>query len=282
VTVWRAEADGAFAVHGHADYPACLGRTLTALPAGPLWRGDKGASLDVMLRRAGALAAIPPAAMLAGGNLFAVVAPDGTVEILSAADVAATGPDTFRLGGMLRGLAGSETAATRGSPAGSLIVRLDDGGVSPLVDRLDETGRTFRYRIGAAGLDPSDPSMAAVGATAGLAAVMPLRPVHLRARRGSDGVILSWIRRARRSADAWEPAEIPLDEPLESYAVTVFSGGTALRTLTASGQGLLYPSAAETADFGGPQTSLDVAVAQFGTAAGLGPATRARIPVNAA
>ena len=34
---------------------------------------------------------------------------------------------------------------------------------------------------------------------------------------------LSWIRRARRDGDAWEPAEIPLDEP-EAYAVTVFSG----------------------------------------------------------
>lgn len=281
-TVWRAEADGAFAVHGHVDYPACLGRTLTALPPGPLWRRGGGARLDVMLRRAEALASIAPAAMLAGGNAFAVVSPDGTVEILAAAEAQAIGPDTFRLGGMLRGLAGSEAAAPRGAPAGSLIVRLDDGGVAPFIDRLDEVGRSFRYRIGAAGLDPSDPAMTALDATAGLAAVTPLRPVHLRAKRENDGVRLSWIRRARRAADSWEPADIPFDEPLESYAVTLFAGGRALRTMTASASALLYPAATETADFGGPQTALDVAVSQVGTAAGLGPATRTLIPVHAA
>lgn len=281
-TVWRAEAEGVFAVHGSVDYPACLGRTLASLPPGPLWRLDRGTRLDVMLRRAGALASVPVAAMLAGGNLFAVVSPDGTVEILSISEAVATGDDTFRLRGILRGLAGSEAAAGRGAPAGSLIVRLDDGGVTPLIDRLDEAGRAFRYRIGPAGLDPSDPAMAALSATAGLSALLPLRPVHLRARRVSGGVSLSWIRRARRSADAWEPAEIPLDEAVESYAVTLFSGDGALRSMTASGPALLYPAAAETADFGGPQHALDVAVAQFGAIAGLGPATRALIPVRGA
>jgi hypothetical protein len=282
VSVWRAEAAGAFALHGSAAYPACLGRTLAPLPPGPLWRLDHGASLPVTLRRSEALGSIGLSAMLAGGNLFAVVAPGGMVEILSAATAAATGQEAFLLSGFLRGLAGSEAAASQGAPAGSLIVRLDDGGVGPLVAHQDEAGRTFRYRIGPAGLDPGDPAMAELSAAAGLSAVTPLRPVHLRARRSGGDVLLSWMRRARRSADAWEPADIPLDEPSERYAVTVYAGAAPVRALTATGPGLLYPAAAEAADFGRAQTVLDVAVAQIGAVSGAGPATRARLPVRSA
>ena len=49
--VWRAEGTGPLALHGLVDYPACLGRTLTELPAGPLWRLQRGVPLDVTLRR---------------------------------------------------------------------------------------------------------------------------------------------------------------------------------------------------------------------------------------
>lgn len=280
--IWRAEGDGPLALRGTADYPACLGRTLSILPAGPLWRIDRVGHLDVRLRRAGALASVGEAAMLAGQNLFAVLAPDGTIEILSAAAAVLTGAETYRLSGLLRGLAGSEAAAGRAAPAGSLIVRLDDGAVVPLVDRLDEVGRGFRYRVGPAARDPGDPSYTEFAATAGLSALLPLRPVHLRARRESAGVRLSWIRRARRSADAWEPVEIPLDEA-ESYAVTVFSGdGTPARALSAATQDLLYAAADEAVDFGGPQGALDVAVAQLGAVAGPGPVSRARVSVRSA
>lgn len=280
--VWRAEGDGPLALHGVVDYPACLGRTLAVLPAGPVWRIDRVGHLDVRLRRAGALASVGEAAMLAGANLFALLAPDGTVEILSAADAVLTGPDTYRLSSLLRGLAGSEAAAARPAPAGSLIVRLDDGAVVPLIDRLDEAGRGFRYRVGPAARDPGDPSYTEFAATAGLAALTPLRPVHLRAVREAAGVRLSWIRRARRSADAWEPVEIPLEEA-ESYAVTVFSdAGTPIRALGATAQDLLYAAADEAADFGGPRGALDVAVAQLGAVAGAGPACRARVPVRSA
>ncbi|MCJ2135355.1 glycoside hydrolase/phage tail family protein [Methylobacterium sp. J-026] len=278
--IWRAEGTGPLALQGVVDYPACLGRTLTALPAGPLWRIDRHRSLDVGLRRGGTLASIGEAAMLAGGNLFALIGPDGAVELLGAANAVLIGADTYRLSGLLRGLAGSEAAAGRASPAGTLIVRLDDGAVVPLVDRLDAVGRGFRYRIGPADRDPGDPAFTELAATAGLGALAPLRPVHLRARREAQGVRLSWIRRVRRDGDAWEPAEVPLDEP-ERYAVTVFSiAGAPLRTLRAEAQTLLY--ADEAADFGGPQAVLDVAVAQIGAVAGPGPACRARIPVRSA
>ena len=278
--VWRSAGEGApFALHRLVDHPACLGQTLSTLPPGPLWRFDRNARLDVKLRHAEGLGAVTEAAALAGANLFALIGPDGVVEILSAAGAVLTGPDTWRLTTLLRGLAGSEAAAGRAAAAGSLIVRLDDGAVVPLVERLDEAGRRFLYRIGPAGRDPADPAFVGLEASAGLIAFVPLSPVHLRARREAGGLRLSWTRRARREADAWEPAEIPLDEASEAYAVDILgSEGALLRRLTATGPSLLY--AQEAADFGGPVTEIDLAVAQVGTVGGRGPARRARVSVQ--
>ncbi|WP_442919197.1 GTA baseplate fiber-binding domain-containing protein, partial [Methylobacterium sp. Leaf118] len=280
VAVWRSTGEGApFAFHRLVDHPACLGETLSVLPAGPVWRFDRVAQLDLRLRHAEGLSAVGESAALAGANLFALVGPDGATEILSAAGVALIGPGTWRLTTLLRGLAGSEAAAGRPTPAGSLIMRLDDGAVTPLVERLDEAGRTFLYRVGPAGRDPADPAFVGFAATAGLSAFTPLSPVHLRARREPGGVRLSWTRRARRDADAWEPADVPLEDGAEAYAVDILDpDGAVRRSLTAVGPSLLY--AQEAADFGGPRTAIDFAVAQVGTVGGRGPARRARVTLT--
>ncbi|GBU17329.1 MULTISPECIES: glycoside hydrolase/phage tail family protein [Methylobacterium] len=282
LAVWRGEGEaGPLAFHRLVEHGACLGRTLSELPPGPLWRFDRGHALDVDLRNAGTLASADEAAVLAGANLFALVAPDGTVEIVAAAVAVMTGAGRFRLACLLRGLAGSEAAASRPTPAGSLIVRLDEA-VVPLVDRLDETGRPFRYRVGPADRDPGDPAFTEIAATAGIEALRPPAPVHLRARRGPEGVRFTWIRRARRAADAWEPADIPLDEAAERYALDILGpGGAVLRTLTVAEPAALYPAADEAADFGAPQHAIEAAVAQVGAVAGFGPRCRARVPVRA-
>lgn len=284
IAVWRGEgSEGPLALHRTLDHPACLGRTLADLAPGPLWRIDRQTRIDVTLRHAGALASVTETAMLSGANLFAVLAPDGSVEILGAADAVLVGPERYRLGRMVRGLGNSEAAAARGAPAGSLIVRLDGGAVVPLVDRLDEAGRPFRYRIGPAARDPGDPAFTEIAATAGLTALTPLAPVHLRARREAGGVRFLWTRRARRAADAWEPADISLDEAAETYRLDVLAGdGRVLRQLAATGPAILYAGADEIADFGAPQTAIAVAVAQIGAAAGPGAPCRARVPVRAA
>lgn len=281
VAVWRSAGEGApFLPHRTLDHPACLGRTLNALPPGPLWRFDRNARLDVTLRHAEGLSGIGEAAALAGGNLFALVGEDGAVEILSAARAELTGAGTWRLSGLIRGLAGSEAAAGRAAPAGSLIVRLDDGAVAPLVDRLDEAGRDFLYRVGPAERDPADPSFVGFAARADLTAFVPRSPVHLRARREAGGLRLSWIRRARRDADAWEPADVPLGESAETYRLDILAeDGRVLRQLTAATTNALYASTDEIADFGAPRTEIAFAVAQVGTLAGLGPARRARVSV---
>ncbi|KQT90147.1 hypothetical protein ASG60_11000 [Methylobacterium sp. Leaf469] len=280
IAVWRGEADGPLALHALVDYPACLGETLTALAPGPLWRFDRAIRLDVRLGAAGGLASVPEAAVLAGANRFALVGPDGVVEIVAAAGVTLTGPGTYRLTRLLRGLGGSEAEAARTLAPGSLIVRLDEALV-PLVTRLDAVGRPFRYRIGPAVRDPADPLFVARTATAGLTAHRPLAPVHLRARRIPEGLRLTWTRRVRRDGDAWEPADVPPDPMVQGYRIDIHAADkTVLRSLAATDPSVLY--ADEAADFGTPQTSLDVGVVPLGTLTGPGPALRARVPIRTA
>ncbi|GJE17611.1 baseplate multidomain protein megatron [Methylobacterium marchantiae] len=280
--IWRsAGTDGPLGLHRIVDYPACLGETLGLLPPGPLWRFDRGTRLDVRLRHAGALSSIEESAVLAGGNLFALRDADGAVEIIGAASAELIGPGTYRLGRLLRGLMGSEDLAARENPAGCLVVRLDDGAVVPLVDRLDEAGRPFRYRIGPAARDPGDQSYLELQASAGLLPLLPLSPVHLAARREAGGIRLSWLRRARRDADGWEAADIPQDEAGETYLVEIHGpGGAILRSVRTSEPALLYAADDEAADFGTRRTLIEVSVAQVGTVAGRGPSRRTILPVR--
>jgi len=279
IAVWRAEDGGQLVLHALVDHPACLGETLTPLPPGPLWRFDRAARLDVRLGAARGLASVTAAAALAGANRFALVDADGTVEIVAATGVVLTGPDTYRLTGFLRGLAGSEAAAGRTLAAGSLIVRLDEALV-PLVTRLDEAGRPFRYRIGPAIRDPADPLFVERRATAGLGPFRPLAPVHLRARRTEEGLRLTWTGRVRRDGDAWESVAVPPDPLLQGYRVDIHDpGGAVLRSVETTEPSVLYAEAA--ADFGGPVTTIEASVVPLGTLTGPGPALRARVPVRA-
>ena len=280
VAIWRGAGEGGLAARAVVDRPALVGRTLTAMPAGPTGRFDRRAVLDVRLPADAALASVDDAAALAGANLFALRGADGAWEIFSAASAELVAAGTWRLSRFLRGLGHDDAPAARAVPAGAALVRLDDGGPVPLVTALDEAGRRFRYRIGPADRDPADPTFVALEAAAGLGALKPPAPVHLRARRTPDGVAITWIRRTRRDGDAWEAAEVPLAEERERYAVAILDGaGAVLREAGTDAPAFLYPAAEEVADLGGPQAALRVRVAQVSAVAGPGFPRTATLPV---
>ena len=118
VAVWRsADEEDGFALHRVVRAPALVGRTLTALGPGPLWRWDRAATLDVRMGSDG-LVSVRDRAALAGRNTFALQGSDGRWELLVAARAELIGPRTFRLSRFLRGLGGSEEEAGRTVPAG--------------------------------------------------------------------------------------------------------------------------------------------------------------------
>lgn len=281
MTLWRASGDGHFSFLDAFDAPALLGETTTPLPPGPLWRFDRGPGFEA-LARGGALASVDDAALFDGANLFALIAPDGEAEIIAAGRIelagAAGGARLWRFSRLLRGLAGSEPAASRFLAAGARVVALD-GAVRPLCRERNDIGRALRYRIGPAGRDHGDPGFTEFTATPGALALRPMPPVHLRARRTAEGVRISFIPRGRRAADAWDGPDPPRDDG-ERYDVEIRAGDAVARTLTGTEPPLLYPAAAELADFGAPQTTLDLAVTLASAAGGRSFPTRALVPVR--
>jgi hypothetical protein len=275
--IWRSGEGASYRLHRFASLPAILGTTLSALPPGPLWRFDRGAALDLMVS-SGSIAAVTDEAALAGDNLFALRGADGRWEILSAAGAELIGERTFRLTRFLRGLAGTEPEAARTVAAGALVVRLDEALV-PLTSETADLGRTWRYRVGPAGRDHAEKSFAEFTATVTPEALKPFSPVAVTARREPDGIHIAWIRRARRDADAWEPLEVPLGEDEERYVVEIRQGAAVKRSLDATTPEILYPAAAEFADFGAPQAALTVAVAQMSGVVGRGFERVATVPI---
>lgn len=277
LAIWSAQGAGDFALSGIVEAPAILGETLTSLPPGPLWRSDRHGRVDVRLR-AGALSSISPEAALAGGNAFAVLAPDGAAEIIVAERAELIGPRSFRLSGLVRGLGGSEAAAGRLLPAGARIVLLD-GAAVPLTTRREDIGRETRYRVGPPGLDVADPAMRELSAATQGLALRPLAPVHPRAVRIPGGVRLRWIRRTRLDGDSWDLAEVPLGEEAERYRVTIFREGLAIREIEASTSEIVYANAEEVADFSAPQAEFDLAIMQLGSTYLPGEPWRGRLAV---
>jgi hypothetical protein len=97
-----------------------------------------------------------------------------------------------------------------------------------------------------------------------------VRVLDLAAARSGAGVTFSWIRRKRGPMPASWDVTVPLGEDSESYEIDVLSGSTVVRTLHATTPSALYAAADETADFGGPQSSLAVRVYQMSATVGRG------------
>ncbi|HZS63501.1 MAG TPA: glycoside hydrolase/phage tail family protein [Xanthobacteraceae bacterium] len=276
VAIWSS-ADGlSFERTALALAPSIAGVTLDDLPRGPTSRFDDANRVRVQLY-GGALASVSDSILLGGGNAAAVQRPDGAWEVLQFANADLVGDLTYELSRFLRGQAGSEWAMADPLPAGAPFVLLDEH-VVPIAQGLDMLGRTMQLRIVAAGLDYSDPATLALEATPQETALRPLSPVDIRARRTADGVLITWIRRTRIDGDAWNPGDVPLGEEREAYAVDILSGGSVLRTLNVSEASALYAAADEISDFGAPQESLSVSIAQISAVVDRGFAVTATLP----
>jgi GTA TIM-barrel-like domain/Putative phage tail protein len=278
MTVWRS-ADG-LSFDAVADIPAraAIGATLTALPPGQLWRSMSGQSFEIEVPNA-ALQSLDPVAALGGRNLIAVQNPDLSFEIVSFASAVLLSPGRWRLSHLVRGLAGSEGAASVLKPAGATVVILDDAVTSLTRDPAD-IGRPFQYRVTSSGRDYADPLAASFTSIAGTSSLLSLPPVHVRATRGPSEITLTWIRRTRFGGDNWEIHEVPLNEDTERYKIEIMSGGGVKRLAESTQPAWIYEAVQETADFGTPQTTLDIQIRQWSGIAGFGRAFRAIVPVR--
>jgi hypothetical protein len=141
----------------------------------------------------------------------------------------------------------------------------------------DEIGLPYRWRYGAGNRDIASSSYAeATHAFTGLG-LRPLSPVHIRGSRASGDLTIRWVRRTRVGGDTWEGPEVPLGEEREAYEIDILDGTTVKRTLSVTSPTVLYSAADQTTDFGAPQPSLTVRIAQLSASRGRGQARTAVI-----
>ncbi|MDQ0324517.1 hypothetical protein J2R99_000366 [Rhodopseudomonas julia] len=277
LAVYRGEAGGGFSFLSTIATRATCGRLATALRPGPLGRFDRANAPEVMLY-GGALASLPEIDVLAGGNLAAVKADDGSWEILQFATAELIATRRYRLSLLLRGQGGSETAMAAGARAGNAFVLLNDA-VAVLPMGLDAIGREQRLRIGPIAESHAAASFVEIAVTPEGRGLRPASPVHLRARRVSatGDVALSWTRRTRFGGDSWALAEVPLNETREAYRVEILDGGTVRREAETGSASFAYAAADQLADFGALPEVLSVRVAQLSETIGPGFAAEATL-----
>jgi hypothetical protein len=225
----------------------------------------------------GALASVSDSALFAGANAAALQRVDGAWEVIQFADAELVGERTYLLSRLVRGQAGSEWAMGAPLAAGAPFVLLD-ANLVPIASGLEALERTMQLRVVAAGRDYGDPAALALSLTPQPTALLPLSPVHVKARRDASGVAFTWIRRTRIDGDSWS-GEVPLGEASEQYALDILSGTDVVRTLNVTTPQALYAVSDELADFGAPQSALHVRIAQVSATVGRGIAADATLTV---
>jgi hypothetical protein len=276
VTVWRSVDGAGYQPLAVAGAASTLGETLDALPRGMAGCWNANTTLRVRLY-GGALTSTSDARVLEGANAAALRNAAGDWEIIQFGGAELIDAHTYRLSRLLRGQAGTEHAIADPLPAAAPFVVLDRNLV-PLARGLDALQRPLDLRLVGSGRSHDDPAAVALTVTPGDAALRPLSPVHVAAVRQSDGVHLSWIRRTRIDGDGWN-AEVPLGEDVESYTLDILSGAAVVRSMICATSSTLYANADELSDFGTPQSSLRVRVAQLSSTVGAGHPTELTLTV---
>lgn len=268
VAIWRSRDGASYDLAASALAPAILGETIDPVARGPVGCFDDSSRFRVRLY-GGALASVSDDALFSGANLAALQRPDRVCEIIQFANAELVGEDTYELSRLLRGQGGSEGAMADWLEPGADFVLLDQQMV-PVAQGLDMLGRPLSLRFVAVGRDHGDGATVNASLTPKNIALRPYAPVHLRAQRGADGILLSWTRRTRTDGDSWEAVDVPLGEADERYEIDILDGGVVKRVLTTNSISVLYPAAAVAEDFGAAISMISLRVFQISNTVGRG------------
>ncbi|MEO1198808.1 MAG: glycoside hydrolase/phage tail family protein, partial [Pseudomonadota bacterium] len=268
LVLYREVDNDALQYVGRIEQRATIGRLVTDLYPGPVWRWDRVNSVTVELAR-GTLSSRSERAVLGGKNAIAVEDSEFGWEVIQFRDAELVAERTYTLSHLLRGQAGTERAA-KALKSGSRIVVLDAAlfAVSPGSFAIDQDAI---WRFGQAGRALTPDTLATKAYTPTGDSLRPLSPVHVKAWRAPDtgDVVLSWIRRTRLSGDGWGLIDAPLGEASERYQIDILDGGDVKRRFVSTLPTVTYSQADQTADFGG-LTVFDVEICQLSTQVGAG------------
>lgn len=238
-------ASGEAAPVGRTAPAAVMGRVDGVLLPGSAAMIDERNALHVTLGSADMeLADADEAALSAGRNLALAGR-----ELIQFSRVAQTGPDSFRLEGLRRGLCGTEWAMGAHEPGEAFLLLEEERLAEPFVAQSGvEPGALLRLAaIGAGDAEPAEAALVVSGE-----ALIPPSPVHVRAvADGSGGWTIGWTRRSRGGWRWLSGSDAPLTEQSERYEVRLLRGGALLRRVEIVEAAWSYDAAMIAADGGG-------------------------------
>lgn len=277
VAVYRSATGSGFSLNLLLDNPATMGRTVTLLSEGPLFRWDLGNYFQVNLS-SGELESVDESALLAGANLAALQNATGGWEVIQFATATLVDVNTYELSDLLRGQGGTEAEMQSLLAAGARFVLLN-ADLAQVNVSAAECQRAFHWRFGPQPYHFDHASYTTTIAGFQGVGARPLSPVHLKANRLMNAdIALSWIRRTRQGGDNWAAMEVPLGEEGEAYEIDIMESETVLRTIETSASAATYSAAEQVADFGNTAFStLSVRVFQVSPLFGRGVAREAAL-----
>lgn len=248
---------------GPAPARADFGSVADALAPGLTEAWDNANTIDVVMSY-GELSSVTELQVLNGYN--SALLGDEIIQFQNAELIA---EKTYRLSKLLRGRRGTEHAVSTHVDNDRFIALLPNSiGWKSLP--LHELGSEYDYKAVTNGTREDD--AVAISATVNGNSILPLSPVHISGRRTGDDVEITWIRRARINQEWNNFADVPLDEPVESYEIDILNGsGDVVRTIAAGAEKTAsYSSADQIADFGSVQTHIPIRIYQISSRIGRG------------
>jgi hypothetical protein len=277
VTVFRSPDGTAWDQIGVLTSPATWG-VVTAAPGAPAspWTWDDTNTLTVRLT-AGELDSATDLEVLNWANMAALIAPDGSAEIIQFGTATENPNGTWTLSRLLRGRRGTEDLiATRS--AGDVFLLLDDTRLAFGDDTTAEAA--LRHFRAASIFETWMTANSQASKSARGRAEQPYAPAQVAGSRDMSGnLTITWLRRTRVGGEWLDgTGTVPLSEASEAYEVEILNGGTVVRTITGlTSASASYSAAAQTSDFGSAQSSVAVRVYQISNIVGRGVAAGATV-----
>jgi hypothetical protein len=245
------------------------GTVAAALPTGPTAFFDEGNTVTVVLDYAQhVLESATELEVLSGANAFWLGngATGQGGEIIQFKTATLVAPQTYQLGGLMRGRRGTEYAV--GTHAiNETFCFLSTGTIGRVNFTTADWNLARLYKgttIYNDELLTTPQSFTNTGE-----AKRPFAPVHVAGERdGSNNLTITWVRRTRFYAAPFGIA--PLGETSENYEVDVYLGGTIVRTISTATPTVVYTAVQMVADGITPGVPVHVKVYQISDVRGRG------------
>ena len=190
------------------------------------------------------------------GNL-AFIENDMVQDIIYYDDARLVGENLYLLSGLVRGLSGVAIAPKISDGAFALL--LDDAGVEVNIDS-QYLNISMPYQFTTIGYnDDEGYQKEYILENSGQ---QLFSPCHINAIRQSDGIHISFIRRAAGNGDGWEVQDVP--SPITNrYKLEIYNSETMVRDIEIGTNNYLYTNAMEHEDFGASTNLISLRIAQI-------------------